>query len=122
MGVLINAVLNLKLEGVCVCKRSERGTQAGAWEQGTQLMGWLKRLGVDVVAHPPVASALASEVGALLAPLLAAAFPGGACGHYSLSPKVPLFLQLASSWSLTSHCMLGHEATIPLHCVVAWSD
>jgi len=61
--------------------------RAGAWEQGTQLMGWLKRLGVDVVAHPPVASALASEVGALLAPLLAAAFPGGACGHYSLSPK-----------------------------------
>ncbi len=51
-------------------------------------MGWLRALEVDVVMHAPVAAALATEVGALLAPLLAAAFPGGACGYYALSPKV----------------------------------
>ncbi len=53
-------------------------------------MGWLKTLGVDVVAYAPVAAALAAEVSSLLAPLLAAAFPFGACGYYALSPKVTL--------------------------------
>ncbi len=51
-------------------------------------MGWLQALGALPAAHPPVAAALAAEVGRLLAPLLAAAYPQGLAGRYVLETKV----------------------------------
>ncbi len=62
--------------------------QAGEWEHAERLMAWLAALDVAPAAHPPVAAALAADAQALLAPLLAAAYPQGLAGRYALDPKV----------------------------------
>lgn len=64
--------------------------QAGEWEHAERLMAWLAALDVAPAAHPPVAAALAADAQALLAPLLAAAYPQGLAGRYALDPKVGL--------------------------------
>lgn len=64
--------------------------QVGSWEEGTKVMGWLSPVGADPVAHWPVAAAVSSEVHALLQPLLAAAYPGGATSRYVLESRVRL--------------------------------
>lgn len=63
--------------------------QADEWERAKLLMAWLSSLGVAPAAHPAVAAALAADVGRLLSPLLAAAYPQGLQGRYALDPKVP---------------------------------
>ena len=62
--------------------------QAGNWENGSQMLNHLIKLGVDPVAYPPIAKALCKMARDLVAPTYNGLYPDGLRGQCILSRKV----------------------------------